>query len=72
MLAIIASTESHAFSLKRSRPPAVACAASQRSRQRWYWRSGMCSDDHSTFTPPFSSILKSVRLAHGLNALPDP
>jgi hypothetical protein len=30
----------------------------------------MCSDDHSTFTPPFSSILKSLALASGLNVLP--
>jgi hypothetical protein len=30
----------------------------------------MCSDDHNTFTPPFSNILKSVRLASGQNVRP--
>ena len=62
-----------------TRSASAACARRRRSARRGGCtssrstrRSGMCSDDHSTFTPPFSSILKSVRLASGLNVLPGP
>ena len=70
MSAIIASRHSHALRFSSIRPPEVKCAA-RRMNQHWKnARSGMCSADHSTFTPPFSSILKSVRLASGSNPFP--
>ena len=48
------------------------CAARRMSLHWKYSRSGMCSDDHSTFTPPFSSILKSREAGQRVERAPRP
>jgi hypothetical protein len=70
ILAIIASRHSHAVFFSSIRPPPVKCAAKRSSLQPNMFDSGTCRDDHTTFSPPFSSILKSVRLASGLKVPP--